>query len=76
MIKQYDETYRGWGGENDDGREYGYEGYSLERAKQKVEIISAEMRRTNGIQKVNVFIEPMANGNYCVRNRSTYDSQY
>jgi len=72
----FDETYRGWGGVNDNGHEYGFEGYSLERAKQKVEIISAEMRRTRGILKVNVYCEPMPNGNYCVRNRSTYESEY
>ena len=74
MIKSFDETFRGWGGIDRHGREYGFEGFSIEAAQKKAADISAEMNNVRGILQINVSLEKMPNGNYAVHNRSTYET--
>lgn len=66
MFKHFDEIYSGWG----------TEGYTMQEAAKTAEEVKSAMRLTKGIKDINVKIEPMFNGNYRVRNTSTYESDW
>lgn len=74
MIKQFNERFAGWGTETRGGGVAGFEGYSRERAEEVACEVRTNMALTRGILEVKVSIEPMANGNFCVVNTSSYES--
>lgn len=75
-LKQFDETYSGWGTATSDGGHAGCEGYSEARANQVAEIVRARMKATKGIHQIDVKVELMGNGNYRVVNHSSYRSSF
>lgn len=75
-IKQFDETFSGWGTETRGGGTAGFEGYTKDRAEEVAREVRSNMKGTRGIKDIKVTVEPMGNGRFRVHNTSTYESQY
>lgn len=71
-VKQFNETYSGWGTETRGGGIAGFEGYTYAEAATVATNVRENMRATRGIIDINVNIEPMGNGKFKVVNTSTY----
>lgn len=71
-VKQFNETYSGWGTETRGGGIAGFEGYTYAEAANVATNVRENMRATRGIIDINVNIEPMGNGKFKVVNTSTY----
>ncbi len=81
MLKQFNETFSGWGTPTRYGRLTGFEGYLEPRANALAEEVRKNMRATRGIKEILVTIVPIGkdeNGKdrYKVVNNSTYESDF
>ena len=75
-IKQFDETFSGWGTETRGGGTAGFEGYTKDSAEEVAREVRINMKGTRGIKDIKVTVEHMGNGRFRVHNTSTYESQY
>lgn len=74
MIKQLKDSYRGWGGVDKHGKEYGFQGYPEKTANEIAETLRETHRTKGPFTEIDVTIEKMPNGNFAVIDHSKYKS--
>ena len=76
MLKRLNDEYSGYGGEERNGKKYGFEGYTEDRAQSIANDLIISHQTKGHYLNIDVKVVPMDNGNFKVVDRSTYESAY